>query len=206
MYHRIGQALIRTGNTETHPTDWLIFLCPGKRERPGEYLERLAPPEDPMAKIFRDSLRFPIYVHSKMMIVDDKYIIIGSANINQRSMAGTRDTEIAMGGFQPELSSNGDVRRFRLSLWAEHFKFSEPIFLHPTTLECVRRVKEMVSYNWTQYMCQQNTVGHLLPYPLNVMPDGKLEYIEGISNFPDFGSSAKIMGKSNPMIPMKITT
>ena len=112
------------------------------------------------------------------------------------------------GGFQPELSSNGDVRRFRLSLWAEHFKFSEPIFLHPTTLECVRRVKEMVSYNWTQYMCQQNTatVGHLLPYPLNVMPDGKLEYIEGISNFPDFGSSAKIMGKSNPMIPMKITT
>ena len=97
MYHRIGQALIRTGNTETHPTDWLIFLCPGKRELPGEYLERLAPPEDPMAKIFRDSLRFPIYVHSKMMIVDDKYIIIGSANINQRSMAGTRDTEIAMG-------------------------------------------------------------------------------------------------------------
>ena len=66
----------------------------------------------------------------------------------------------------------------------------------------------MVSYNWTQYMGQQNTetVGHLLPYPLNVMPDGKLEYIEGISNFPDFGSSAKIMGKSNPMIPMKITT
>ena len=97
MYHRIGQALIRTGNTETHPTDWLIFLCPGKRELPGEHLERLAPPEDPMAKVFRDSLRFPIYVHSKMMIVDDKYIIIGSANINQRSMAGTRDTEIAMG-------------------------------------------------------------------------------------------------------------
>ena len=105
MYHRIGQALIRTGNTETHPTDWLIFLCPGKRERPGEYLERLAPPEDPMAKIFRDSLRFPIYVHSKMMIVDDKYIIIGSANINQRSMAGTRDTEIAMGKIIYTLSS-----------------------------------------------------------------------------------------------------
>ena len=105
MYHRIGQALIRTGNTETHPTDWLIFLCPGKRELPGEYLERLAPPEDPMAKIFRDSLRFPIYVHSKMMIVDDKYIIIGSANINQRSMAGTRDTEIAMGKIIYTLSS-----------------------------------------------------------------------------------------------------
>ena len=30
-----------------------------------------------------------------------QYIIIGSANINQRSMDGSRDTEIAMGGFQP---------------------------------------------------------------------------------------------------------
>ena len=42
-----------------------------------------------------------IYVHSKGMIVDDEYVILGSANINQRSMEGTRDTEIAMGGYQP---------------------------------------------------------------------------------------------------------
>ena len=41
-----------------------------------------------MAEKFRKTLRFPIYVHSKMMIVDDAYIIVGSANINQRSMAG----------------------------------------------------------------------------------------------------------------------
>jgi len=31
-----------------------------------------------------------------------QYIIIGSANINQRSMDGSRDTEIAMGAFQPK--------------------------------------------------------------------------------------------------------
>lgn len=35
------------------------------------------------------------------MIVDDEYVILGSANINQRSMEGTRDTEIAMGAYQP---------------------------------------------------------------------------------------------------------
>jgi len=29
-------------------------------------------------------------------------VIIGSANINQRSMEGTRDTEIAMGAYQPQ--------------------------------------------------------------------------------------------------------
>lgn len=42
-----------------------------------------------------------IYVHAKGMIVDDEYVILGSANINQRSLAGSRDTEIAMGANQP---------------------------------------------------------------------------------------------------------
>lgn len=42
-----------------------------------------------------------IYVHSKGMIVDDEYVIVGSANINQRSMEGLRDTEIAIGAYQP---------------------------------------------------------------------------------------------------------
>jgi hypothetical protein len=37
-----------------------------------------------------------IYVHSKLMIVDDNILIMGSANINDRSMLGTRDSEIAV--------------------------------------------------------------------------------------------------------------
>ena len=50
---------------------------------------------------FRCTLRQPVYVHSKMTIIDDEYVLIGSANINQRSLSGERDSEIAMGGFQP---------------------------------------------------------------------------------------------------------
>ena len=42
-----------------------------------------------------------IDVHAKGMIVDDEYVIMGSSNINQRSLAGSRDTEIAMGAYQP---------------------------------------------------------------------------------------------------------
>ena len=37
-----------------------------------------------------------VYVHSKMMIVDDDIVIIGSANINDRSQVGKHDSEIAM--------------------------------------------------------------------------------------------------------------
>ncbi|KAJ3657730.1 hypothetical protein Zmor_009514 [Zophobas morio] len=37
-----------------------------------------------------------VYVHSKLMIVDDKIVICGSANINDRSLIGKRDSEIAV--------------------------------------------------------------------------------------------------------------
>ncbi|TMW56578.1 hypothetical protein Poli38472_006588 [Pythium oligandrum] len=37
-----------------------------------------------------------IYIHSKLLIADDQYAILGSANINDRSMAGERDSEIAL--------------------------------------------------------------------------------------------------------------
>lgn len=37
-----------------------------------------------------------IYIHSKLMIVDDQQVLIGSANINDRSLLGSRDSEIAV--------------------------------------------------------------------------------------------------------------
>ena len=37
-----------------------------------------------------------IYVHSKLMIVDDRICLIGSANINDRSLCGDRDSELAV--------------------------------------------------------------------------------------------------------------
>lgn len=37
-----------------------------------------------------------VYVHSKLMIVDDDFVILGSANINDWSMVGDRDSELAV--------------------------------------------------------------------------------------------------------------
>ncbi|KAI5954529.1 SPO14 [Candida jiufengensis] len=36
-----------------------------------------------------------LYIHAKCMIADDRNVIIGSANINERSMRGVRDSEVA---------------------------------------------------------------------------------------------------------------
>ncbi|MEZ2311777.1 phospholipase D-like domain-containing protein [Paraburkholderia sp. RCC_158] len=37
-----------------------------------------------------------IYVHTKLMVVDDLFALVGSANINDRSLLGSRDSEIAV--------------------------------------------------------------------------------------------------------------
>ncbi|XP_022901663.2 phospholipase D1 isoform X1 [Onthophagus taurus] len=48
------------------------------------------------SKLNNEPITELIYVHSKLMIVDDKVVICGSANINDRSLIGKRDSEIAV--------------------------------------------------------------------------------------------------------------
>lgn len=77
-----------------------------------------------------------IYIHSKMMIVDDEITVIGSANINDRSMLGSRDSEIAVvireNDDRSKIKSviNGQnvivsnfARSLRLRLFKVNFKF-----------------------------------------------------------------------------------
>jgi len=37
-----------------------------------------------------------VYIHSKLVLVDDEWSMIGSANINDRSLLGTRDSEVCL--------------------------------------------------------------------------------------------------------------
>ncbi len=53
-----------------------------------------------------------VYVHSKVCIVDDAFAIIGSANLNGRSMRV--DNELCIGWLEPS-----KVRAFRINLWEE---------------------------------------------------------------------------------------
>lgn len=36
-----------------------------------------------------------VYVHSKLMLIDDHISLIGSSNINDRSLLGSRDSEVS---------------------------------------------------------------------------------------------------------------
>jgi phosphatidylserine/phosphatidylglycerophosphate/cardiolipin synthase-like enzyme len=56
-------------------------------------------------------------VHSKLVLIDDVFASVGSANVFSRSMAGT-DTELTAA-----MVTDGDaVRRLRATLWAEHLR------------------------------------------------------------------------------------
>uniref|UniRef100_A0A452QLF9 Phospholipase n=1 Tax=Ursus americanus TaxID=9643 RepID=A0A452QLF9_URSAM len=63
-----------------------------------------------------------IYIHSKMLIADDRTVIIGSANINDRSLLGKRDSELAVliedTEMEPSLMDGREYQagRFALSL------------------------------------------------------------------------------------------
>lgn len=68
-----------------------------------------------------------IYIHSKMLIADDRMVIIGSANINDRSLLGKRDSELAVFVEDAEFvnsTMNGNVYqagKFALSLRMDCF-------------------------------------------------------------------------------------
>jgi phosphatidylserine/phosphatidylglycerophosphate/cardiolipin synthase-like enzyme len=55
----------------------------------------------------------PLYVHAKVGIVDDRWLTVGSANLNAHSLLN--DTEMNVCTDHPDLA-----RRTRLRLWAEH--------------------------------------------------------------------------------------
>ncbi len=60
----------------------------------------------------------PLYVHAKVGIVDDAWLTIGSANLNEHSLFN--DTEVNVVVEDSDL-----VRRTRLRLWAEHLETTE---------------------------------------------------------------------------------
>ncbi|XP_052170183.1 phospholipase D beta 2-like isoform X2 [Diospyros lotus] len=199
MYETIYKALVEVGLEDAFtPQDYLNFFCLGNREaigsgkRSGDFSSATNTPQG----LSRKYRRFMIYVHSKGMIVDDEYLIVGSANINQRSLEGTRDTEIAMGAYQPhhtwarKLSNpHGQIYGYRMSLWAEHLGTIEDCFTRPESLECVRKVRSMGERNWEQFAADEVTEmnGHLLKYPVEVDRKGKVRPLPGHENFPDVG-------------------
>lgn len=141
--------------------------------------------------------------------VDDEYIIVGSANINQRSMDGGRDSEIAMGGFQPHHlgGDRGQIFGLRMALWCEHLLREDDTFLDPGSLECARNLNAVADENWRLYSgdtFHEDLPGHLLSYPIRISSSGEITALQGFEFFPD--TKARVLGSVSQYLPPILTT
>ena len=213
MYKDIVQALKAKG-IEEDPRNYLTFFCLGNREvkRDGEYEPEEKPEPDSDYMRAQEARRFMIYVHAKMMIVDDEYIILGSANINQRSMDGARDSEIAMGAFQPHhlavrQPARGQIHGFRMALWYEHLGLLDDTFLRPESVECIQKLNRIAEKYWDLYSSEtleHDLPGHLLRYPIGVSSEGDVTGLPGLEHFPD--TKACVLGTKSDYMPPILTT
>ncbi|KAL1343983.1 hypothetical protein HN51_017900 [Arachis hypogaea] len=214
MYDIIARELKAANLENSHPQDYLNFYCLGNRENLTEVPNSNASVISNSSETVASSKynRFMVYVHAKGMVVDDEYVILGSANINQRSMAGSRDTEIAMGAYQPhhtwakkQRHPHGHVYGYRMSLWAEHMGYIDECFKEPETLECVQIVNKIAEENWNKYTADSFAPmqGHLMKYPVRVDANGKVSCLPGFETFPDVGG--KVLG-SRSTLPSALTT
>jgi phosphatidylserine/phosphatidylglycerophosphate/cardiolipin synthase-like enzyme len=102
----------------------LLILLPAKPNNGNDdtrgQLGRLAEADDGNGRLLACTLyqsgaetARPVYVHAKIGIVDDRWMTIGSANLNEHSLFN--DTEMNLVTHDPRLA-----RATRLRLWSEH--------------------------------------------------------------------------------------
>ena len=87
------------------------------------------------------NLRDPVYVHSKIGIVDDRWLTVGSANLNAHSLF--HDTEMNVVTHDPDLA-----RAARVRLWSEHLE------LPPEDVEQADPI-ELIDEHWERTSSEQ---------------------------------------------------
>jgi phospholipase D1/2 len=102
-------------------------------------------PDDPLQSEIHSWIQEELYIHSKVLIVDDRVMVIGSSNLNDRSQLGNRDSEISvviededkvaslMDG--KEYQAGRVVKDLRTKLWREHLGLIKPQTLDAEGLE-----------------------------------------------------------------------
>lgn len=233
MYELIGECLEEEGLYDVHPTKYLSMYCLGRREQVHYPANQSLKPCSPntTGALLQKYKRFMIYVHSKMMIVDDEYIIVGSANINKRSMAGMRDSELCFGAYQKDylaklgVNPKGGVHQFRMACMAEHLgsKICQPesvqceeqyqrLLENPHSKDCSEFIRNTALDNWKSYISEEDVDvhSHLLAYPYNIKRNGSINFDAKKEDeacfqfFPD--TKALIKGATSWVIPDYITT
>ena len=216
MYKQVQTALTaRMANSSDYGlevSDYLNIYCLGTRET-SVGSQGVGEPITEDEKVLVKTRRHQIYIHSKMMIVDDDVVQIGTANINQRSMDGCRDSEIMMTSWQPdhlatsESIAKSDIHAYRMHIWASITGEMHEAFRDPSSSECVKVMNAIAERNWQKYIGEETVdmTSHLLPFPLEFSA-GEIRPRRGLidGNFPD--TKASVLGKKSMLLPELLLT
>ncbi len=115
-----------------------------------------------MAGLGTDGQRKPVWVHSKLMLIDDTWATIGSANLHRWSMFGNSELNAAI--FSPEL-----VRGFRVALLSEHLSLDTSKL---DDVAALRQFKQIASAN-RQRLRQGDHAWQGLAVTLDILSYGK---------------------------------
>ena len=90
-----------------------------------------------------------VYVHTKLLIADDRVVICGSANINDRSQMGDRDSEVCLllrtrgggpGSFIVQLGeADGSVAEHPMCVCCCHPTHKQTTLSFPCRLFCMKK-------------------------------------------------------------------
>jgi len=100
----------------------------------------------------------PVYVHAKVGVVDDRWMTIGSANLNNRGFGGDAELNISLA--DPRMAVET-----RLALWMEHLQASlEEADALRDSERGFAALREQADANFARVQARQPLQGHVLPY------------------------------------------
>lgn len=120
-----GVKIVLVGSGIRDPDDPGFYFTPINRVVNDDVVKKVIEPLDPACRSNVVMYRVEhVTVHAKVVLVDDVFASIGSANMFSRSMVGT-DNELCAA----VSTTTSMVRDLRVQLWAEHLRAEESLDL-----------------------------------------------------------------------------
>jgi phospholipase D1/2 len=73
-----------------------------------------------------DGQEVPVYIHSKLFLIDDRFLSVGSANMNNRSMGLDTEINVTWEASPNQKALVRSIRNIRANLLAEHIGSKDP--------------------------------------------------------------------------------
>ena len=81
----------------------------------------------------KDGLRKPVYIHAKLMLIDDEFATVGSCNLHHYSLFGNGELNVAF-------SDAASVKAMRVELFQEHLATDTSALDDVSALRLFRRI------------------------------------------------------------------